>query len=396
MNTEVKTIDLELDAWDKAPGADSIIQTDTKPNVFSKNNTDLSFLEEEEDGSKKESGFLQELDAELNLDDDGENIDTSSKGRPKTDKSGLVNFLKKRIESKEMFAFDDYDESKQTLDDYLVNLSEKDVDDLWTANVDNLKNEVASKTPQEFFNSLPDELQYAAKYVADGGQDLKGLFKVLAQVEENKSLSPKDDAETIAYNYLKATRFGDEDEIKEQIEEWKDLGTLEKKTEKFKPKLDQMQEEVVQMKLVEQEQYRLQQEKAAEYYVNNVFEALKEGEISGLKLDRKTQMNLYNGLIQTNYQSISGRNTNKLGYLLEQYQFGKAPNHGLIAEALWLLENPEAYREEIRKQGDNRTTEKTVKTLKTEQSRKNQTGSFENQDTPLRKLDRGNKNFFKR
>jgi hypothetical protein len=48
----------------------------------------------------------------------GNDADTKAKpGRPKTEKSGLVEFLKKRIESKEMFAFDDYDESKQSLDE---------------------------------------------------------------------------------------------------------------------------------------------------------------------------------------------------------------------------------------------------------------------------------------
>jgi hypothetical protein len=39
-----------------------------------------------------------------------------------------------------------------------------------------MKQEVASQTPQQFFESLPEELQYAAKYVADGGNDLNQLF----------------------------------------------------------------------------------------------------------------------------------------------------------------------------------------------------------------------------
>jgi hypothetical protein len=42
----------------------------------------------------------------------------------------------------------------------------------------------------------------------------------------------------------------------------------------------------------------------------------------------------------------------------------------LIAEALWLLSDPEAYRQNLVKQGKNQAVEQTVRQLKTEQSRK--------------------------
>jgi hypothetical protein len=308
----------------------------------------------------------------------------------------LVEFLKKRIESKEMFAFDDYDESKQSLDDYLASLGEKDVEELWQANLDNLKQEVAAKTPQEFFQSLPDELQYAAKYVADGGQDLKGLFQALAQVEQVRELNPaaEGDQEIIIRNYLQATQFGTPDEIEEELTTWKDLGVLEKKAKQFKPKLDQMQEEVVQAKLIEQEARQQQQEQAAQMYVQNVFEALRPAEINGLKLDKKTQAQLYAGLTQPNYPSISGRPTNQLGHLLERYQFVE-PNYPLIAEALWLLSDPESYRQNMIKQGKNQAVEQTVRQLKTEQSRKN-VSTYQDDDEPkARKISRP-ANIFKR
>ena len=243
-----------------------------------------------------------------------------------------------------MFAFDDYDESKQTLDDYLANLGEKDVEELWQANIDNLKQEVAAETPAEFFESLPEELQYAAKYVADGGQDLKGLFQVLAQVEEVRQLDPTDDndQEGIVRSYLQATNFGSQEEIEEEVNSWKDLGVLEKKAKQFKPKLDQMQEQMVQAKLAEQEYRKQQQEEAADMYVRNVFETLRPAEINGIKLDKKTQAHLYSGLVQPQYPSISGKPTNLLGHLLEKYQFVD-PNYPLIAEALWLLSDRAGY-----------------------------------------------------
>ena len=205
--TSVQQVDLDIDSlFSGAPSADSVVTpsepTEIKPNVFSKQKTDLTFLDP--DGSQKDAEGQKEsvsretskevlqdiLDEDVKkLEDDEEEVVKNKPGRPKTEKSGLVEFLKKRIESKEMFAFDDYDENKQSLDEYLGSLGEKDVEELWQANIDNLKQEVAAQTPAEFFQSLPEELQYAAKYVADGGQDLKGLFMALAQVVSSSSIS---------------------------------------------------------------------------------------------------------------------------------------------------------------------------------------------------------------
>lgn len=410
VQTSVQQVDLDIDSWLGAPGADSIVtptteeKKDQKPNIFSQGKFDTNFLDEEEeeeteDGKKDinpeaAKTFIDDL---VNVDDEEEEDSSKSKrGRPKTEKSGLVEFLKKRIESKEMFAFDDYDEKTQSLEDYLGSLGEKDIEELWQANIDNLKQEVAAKTPQEFFESLPEELQYAAKYVADGGQDLRGLFQALAQVEQVRQLDPTDenDQEGIVRSYLQATGFGTEEEIDEELTTWKDLGVLEKKAKQFKPKLDQMQEEYVQAQLAEQENRKIQQEQAADAYMKNVFEALRPAEINGLKLDKKTQAQLYSGLVQPNYPSISGRPTNQLGHLLEKYQFVE-PNYPLIAEALWLLSSPEEYRANLVKQGKNQAVEQTVRQLKTEQSRKNVSTYQEEEDTRSRKIARPT-NIFKR
>jgi hypothetical protein len=405
VQTSVQQVDLDIDNWLGAPGAESVVtptQEEPKPSVFSKNQVDLSFLDGKSE-NKDETAITKDEAKEIlsnifdeDIKDEEEDSAKTKTGRPRTDKSGLVEFLKKRIESKEMFAFDDYDDSKQSLDDYLAGLSEKDVDDLWQANITNLKDEVASQTPQEFFKSLPEELQYAAKYVADGGQDLKGLFQVLAQVEATRELDPsvQGDQEYIVRQYLQTTNFGTQDEILEEIQTWKDLGVLEKKAKQFKPKLDQMHEQVVQTQIQEQEQRRMQQEQAAQAYVQNVFEVLRPGELNGLKLDKKTQAHLYTGLTQPQYPSISGRPTNLLGHLLERYQYVE-PNYSLIAEALWLLSDPESYRTELKKQGKNAAVENTVRQLKTEQSRKSVSAHYEEEEQKPRKLSRP-QNIFKR
>ena len=403
--TSVQQVDLDIDSlFSGAPGAESVVTptdapTEIKPNLFSKKNTDLGFLDKQESSEAKDDNVSPEaidLDEILDNEVKEEEPSKSKPGRPKTEKSGLVEFFKKRIESNEMFAFDDYDEKKQSLDDYLSTLSEKDMEELWQANVDNLRQEVASNTPAEFFESLPEELQYAAKYVADGGSDLKGLFQALAQVEAVREMDPTDenDQEGIVRSYLQATNFGTQEEIEEEIGTWKEIGSLEKKAKQFKPKLDQMQEEIVHAQLQEQEYRRQQQEQAAQAYVQNVFEALRPAEINGLKLDKKTQAQLYSGLVQPEYPSISGKPTNLLGHLLEKYQFVE-PNYPLIAEALWLLSNPDDYRQSLMKQGKNEAVAQTVRQLKTEQSRKI-ASTYEEEDAPKsRKISRP-QNIFKR
>ena len=69
--------------------------------------------------------------------------------------------------------------------------SAKDWQELIQANLDEKANAVRRETPKQFFESLPQELQIAARYVADGGTDLKGIFKALSVVEETRDLDIK-------------------------------------------------------------------------------------------------------------------------------------------------------------------------------------------------------------
>jgi hypothetical protein len=411
--TNVQQIDLDIDSlFSGAPDASSVVTPDApaptpaqdkKPSVFTKPQMDLSFLDpgkenetEEDEKSEEDSQKKEEKKEDVSretLDDilkpDVED-DQKQGGRPKLDKSGMVETFGKLIEEGLIVPFED----EKPMEEYSV----KDWKELLEANFQEREKKVRQETPKEFFESLPEELQYAAKYVADGGQDLKGLFQALAQVEEFREMNPQDpnDQEFIVRSYLRATGFGNDDEISEEISTWKDLGKLEQQATKFKPKLDAMQESVVQQQLAQQEQMKVQQQAAAEAYIENVYETLKAAEINGLKLDRKTQATLYTGLVQPQYPSISGRPTNLLGHLLEKYQFVE-PNYPLIAEALWLLSDPEAYRQNLVKQGKNQAVETTVRQLKTEQSRKIASSVQEQPETKSsqNKIPR-NTNIFKR
>ena len=310
-------------------------------------------------------------------------------GRPKVDKSGTAELVKKLIEKGQIVPFDD----DKPLDEYSL----KDFEELLEANFSERESKIRQDTPREFFEALPEELQAAAKYVADGGEDLRGLFRILAEVEEHRQLDPRDkgDQEYIVREYLRATNFGNDAEIEEEIEEWRDRGDLQAKALKFKPKLDKMQESVVAQKLAQQEQMRKQQQTAANVYMQNVYDTLKNGDLGGVRLDKKTQGMLYAGLVQPNYPSISGKPTNMLGHLLEKYQYVE-PRHDLIAEALWLLSDPDGYKAKIKDQGKQAQVEKTVRQLKTEEARRTISSPVvESEEKVQRRIPR-NDSFFKR
>ena len=383
VDSKVETLDINLDEiFNGAPsGGDMTLpdETASKKNILSGLNekADFSFSDHDEDGvddlSKKDpisdtgvegdaivdapvgenaDSILDSLDAEPAEDEDK----PGKRGRKSI--SGISDVFDKLVKSDKIVPFDD----DKSFDDYTA----KDWEELIEANLEERGNQVRRETPKQFFASLPEELQIAARYVADGGQDLKGLFNTLGSVEETKSLSLKSesDQETIIKEYLGATGYGSSDEIAEEIEIWKDLGKLEKQAAKFKPKLDKMQEKIVGKKLEEQDLKRKQQENASKQYMSNVYETLKEGNLGDIKVDRKTQAMLYNGLVQPSYPSVSGKNTNLLGHLLEKYQFVE-PNYTLISEALWLLQDPAGYKAKIMDKGAQESVEKTVRKLKT-------------------------------
>jgi hypothetical protein len=393
VKSSVEQVDVNLDEiFNAAPSADDVIlgESNKTKNIFSglSEKADMSFADPDKDGKDDLNAKLEgkedtkesevdEAEAEesvkneeveenadsildaLDGNDELEEKEETKKGRKSI--SGISDVFSKLIKEDKIVPFDD--------DKDLSEYSAKDWEELIQANLEERANQVRRETPKQFFQSLPEELQIAAKYVADGGKDLKALFSTLSHVEESKSLDVKksNDQEQIITQYLSATGYGTQEEIQEEIEIWKDLGKLEQQANKFKPKLDKMQEKIVAQKLQEQELKKKQQEQASKAYMKNVYDTLKDGKLGELKVDRKTQAMLYNGLVQPNYPSVSGRNTNLLGHLLEKYQFVE-PNYALISEALWLLQDPESYKAKIMDKGAQKSVEQTVRKLKTEQA----------------------------
>ena len=408
LETKVETVDIDIDSlFDGAPSAEGITLPSEEPsqNIFkAPKKVDMSFTDPEDTVEESTEEATEETDEEtttedVNLEETNnvlDNIDEDFDDTPVLkDKKNISYIINKLIEKDKIVPFDD----DKSLDDYTL----KDWEELLDANFEDRANQVRRETPRQFFESLPEELQIAARYVAEGGTDMKGLFSTLAQVEEVRDLDVKNerDQEMIIRDYLSATGYGTDEEIYEEIELWKDLGKLEQQAAKFKPKLDKMQEKVIARKLQEQEMKRAQQEQASQQYMGNVYETLKDGMLGDIKLNRKTQTMLYNGLVSPSFPSVSGKNTNLLGHLLEKYQFVE-PNYTLISEALWLLSDPQGYKAKIMEKGAQQSVEKTVRKLKTEQANNSNSSlgvqkaeEDSNQRSKKRKIPRAT-NIFKR
>lgn len=369
MQTNVDEFELDnLD--DFGAGSASMETDDNTPSDLSQEKTDKpddvkksSIFEKVEDNIPDPTELEEEDDADDDDDDDEDedkgnafNKDAGKSKNPYTGKA-VASLIKKGVIKP--FVKDDGTEEK--IEDY----SDKDIEELIKANIEQVEDNVRAELQQNFFEEMPEEFAIAYSYFQKGGTDLKGLFKMFAENAEmfDANVENEDDAESIARNYLHLTRFGSEEEIEEQIQEWKDLNTLSKKADNFKPKLQEVKQKEITRKLAEQESQRQKRIQAVNKFQNDVVGALKAGELNGIKIDRKTQSNLYSGLVNLDYDSLTGRKVNLLGHLLEKYQFVE-PRLDLISEALWLLQDPSGYKEKIKNIGGKEAVTETVRKLK--------------------------------
>ena len=406
VETEIQTVEMNLDEILGQPGADSILTPDEekseKPGIFSQVKTDTKFLdktekpvEEEKEDVKSEKIEDEPVEDELEDTTNEEFLNNPStevekkSGRPQ----GIVSVTKKLIEKGTIVPFED----RKKIEEY----TEEDFEELYEANFQQIKEQVEKEFPEQFFSQLPPELQRAYEYVANGGSDIKGLFYALAATQEMRDLdiTSEDGQKYAVRSYLQATSWGTPEEIEDEINSLEDKGELSKKAKQFKPKLDAMQQQIVNQKLQNQAIAQEQRAKQSQKYIDSVYDTLEKGELNGLRLDNKTQNMLYAGLIQSNYPSISGRQTNLLGHLLEKYQWVE-PRHDLIAEALWLLADPDGYKQNITTNVKKLTNKETIRKLKTEQA--NKEGNADNEyDEPINKgtsrtISRPKRNFFDR
>lgn len=390
MNEETKMESIDLSEFEFLPGAgaeDVITPTVlTNPKqVDIKIDENIDDDDEGKEGKEKNKEVnLDDVIPSLSPDDDNEGKDGSHKVYNNAD------IFKKLIEKKLIIPFED----DKPLEEY----TEKDFIELMETNIEERSKDIETKVQEEFFSSLPKELQMATKYVVDGGTDLQGLFRALLQSNQVQQLDANEPShqEHIARAYLHATNFGTSEIIEDQIREWYENGTLEKRAKQFKPVIDKMQEEVVNKQLQEQEKFKQQQIEKRKAFIDNIANVLKAGELNGIKIDKKRQEMLFNEMTTTKYQARNGFPTNLFGKLLDDYQWGDKPRYDLIAEALWLLAEPEEYKKAIRESGKKEAAEEAVRKLKMAQESGESNSSMPEDKSERRTIKRKQRNIFER
>ena len=391
MNEETKMESIDLSEFDFLPGAGAedvitptVLTNPKQVDIKIDENADDDDDEGEEGKEKNKEVNLDDVIPSLSPDDDNEGKDDSHKVYNNAD------VFKKLIEKKLIIPFED----DKPLEEY----TEKDFIELMETNIEERSKDIEAKVQEEFFSSLPKELQMATKYVVDGGTDLQGLFRTLLQSNQVQQLDANEPShqEHIARAYLHATNFGTSEIIEDQIREWFENGTLEKRAKQFKPVIDKMQEEVVNKQLQEQEKFKQQQIEKRKAFIDNIADVLKVGELNGIKIDKKRQEMLFNEMTTTKYQARNGFPTNLFGKLLDDYQWGDKPRYDLIAEALWLLAEPEEYKKAIRESGKKEAAEEAVRKLKMAQESGESNSSMPEDKSERRTVKRKQRNIFER
>ena len=191
VKSKVEQVDVNLDEiFNVAPTGADIIQDDSTPkNIFSGINkkSDMKFLDPDSDDAdditakvddnveepevqedvkveepkvetKESSKEGEDIIESLDVDNELEEVTETKSKRGRKPISGISDVFDKLIKDEKIVPFDD----DKSLEEY----SAKDWEELIEANLEEKANQVRQETPKQFFQSLPQELQIAARYVA--------------------------------------------------------------------------------------------------------------------------------------------------------------------------------------------------------------------------------------
>jgi hypothetical protein len=383
---------------------------ESKKSVLASTKVDTSFLDkspEESDNEEEETVESTEtktsesigdiLDDPKEEEDEYEEDEVTSSTSKAGRKPALIEAMTKLVDNGTIQLFEDAQDISKYTNDEIVELIE--------ANISEKVNETAQKAPMEIFNQLDPKLQEVVAYNLNGGADIVNVLKNVTRSQEVSNLNPNEekDAERIVREWLRETNFGTDDEIEDEITAYIDRNELDKKANQFKPKLDKKQAEIMQRRLAEQEQKREQAEEAKKTYAEKVFNTLNQPQLNGLPLNNRIQTALYYGITETNnHQDREGNPTNELGYLIEQYQLNPQANMGVLLEALWLLKDPQGYRDSVQSIGQQKATAEQYRKLKTAEAgrKKSSSSQGEQRGAPASrksvKRRKGSRNIFSR
>lgn len=298
---------------------------------------------------------------------DQEDLEGKEQGAIKI--KGLHSVVSKLIKDKVLFPF----EGVKLVEEY----TREEIEELIKVNIEERVLEATEKSPKEFFESLPEKLQYAAAFVQNNGseKDLTLLFKYLGEAEEASNIDIKTQAgqEHVIRSWLHETGIGTPEEIEQEIIDIRDRKETEKKAQQFQPKLEAAKEDkAAKMVDAQAKRNKLIQKQTIEYR-ENVLKAVQTNDLNGIKIDNDEKALIFNGLTQNTYKLAGGQPTSMLGALLEKYTRVE-PNFALIGEVLLLLNDQKTYHEKIKKMGAEGQVSGTVRKLKTAASQTTSAG----------------------
>lgn len=340
---------------------------EVKLNEFSQDSIPSAFdlLGERFEGDNKEPKIL-----------DGKTVEPVEE--KKVDPVSDYNFL---IESKTLSPFEDDAPIK----------SPKELEELIKANRTSWEEEAATKAISDLEGSLPEEVKFLVDYAKTGGKDIKSIFKILSQTEEFKSYDvEKPEGQKALVRAYYATQGWSEEEIEDELVNLVESKRLKSHADKVKPKLEKLKQDELQERQEQQKDMEKEQEKARNFFTTNVVDAVKKGDLGGLKITKEEQHDIYNALVKESYQSFNGP-TNRLGALLDRIQFVK-PDYALLAKVTMYLSDPEGFEKKLK---DGITTEiavGNVKKIKTDQQQQ-KIGAQAAPPAESKKLPRLNSNF---
>jgi hypothetical protein len=322
-------------------------------------------LKEEED--TKAAKVIAEAGGDLGkIEEEAEALAEAEAGKNKGGRKGaLIEAVGKMVAKGTLTLFDD----QPDIETYTI----ENVEELIESNITAKVNETAQNAPLEVFKRLDPKLQDVVAYALNGGKDVISVLKTVTRSQEvaELSLENETDQERIVREHFRSIEYGDDETIEDEIASIIDRGELEKKATTFKPKLDAKQATILKKKMDEQELKVAQAAKASERYAETIFKVLDNPTLNGIPLSEKEQTMLYYGLSDnTQYQDRNGDATNALGHLIERYQFGDNADPSVLAEALWLMADPQGYRNKVLSLGKQRQDTRTVRNLKTAEGEK--------------------------
>ena len=370
--------DVDISFLDNPPAGGTDEETPEEVEARIQKEKDAAALLEKETPEEKEARLKKEeeikaaqvlADVTKDLgeeDDDEEDEDDDPEAKNKGGRKGaLIEAMSKLVEKGTLTLFEDQPDISTYTIEHIEELIESNI----TAKV----NETAQKAPLEVFKRLDPKLQDVVAYALNGGKDVISVLKSVTRSQEVAELSLENEAdqERIVREHFRSIDYGDEEAIEDEIASIIDRGELEKKATSFKPKLDEKQASILKKKLDEQEQKVKDAKVASSKYAETIFKVLDSPTLNGIPLNEKVQTMLYHGLSDnTQYQDRNGDPTNALGHLIERYQFGENADPSILAEALWLMADPQGYRNNVLTLGKQKQDARTVRSLKTAEAEK--------------------------